>query len=862
MEILALLNEPVGAVDAIGRILAAIKRETGFDAVGIRLQDGDDFPYAVQDGFSQDFLLTENTLLVRDQSGAPCRDKKGKLSLECTCGMVLSGQRGPPNPLLTEGGTFWTNNALPLLEVAAKDDPRLRPRNKCIHLGYRSVALIPVRTNQAVVGLLQFNDRRQDCFSTEMIGFFEGISASIGVALMRKQNEAALRAREEEWRSLFAVLPVGVSILDKQHEIKEFNPALEAILGVTKEGLRDKAYRQRKYFRSDGTAMPPEEFPSSQAELRQEIVRAVPIGVLKEDGSTVWTEVSAAPLSSPDATCVLVTTDISERKKAETELLQATILLEEATVRANDLAARAESASKAKSEFLANMSHEIRTPMNGIMGLTGLLLDTDLTAEQRRFAETVGASAESLLTLINDILDFSKIEAGKLILEVIDFDLCALVRDLAGVLAPRAAEKHIALTCSVSPDAPPLLRGDPGRLRQVLVNLTANALKFTSQGQVVVRANVERETSGAAVLRFSVRDTGIGIPRDKLGILFHKFTQGDASITRKYGGSGLGLVISKQLVELMGGEIGVNSEDGRGSEFWFTVRFEKQVLARSVASGLPAPRPALRDLHRSDVRILLAEDSITNQMVALGILEKLGLRADVVASGKEAVEALRTICYDLVLMDLQMPELDGLEATRIVRTAGGGTKNSAVPIIAMTAHAMPGDRQTCLDAGMDDYIAKPVTAAALSVLLESWLAKLDAGKRPGDAPPAAGPPSGLGAAAAAGVFDEAALVERAMGDRELAQAIARSFLADVPGRIEAVRGHLACGDAKVVQHQAHTIKGAAATAGGEGVARVAFAIEQSGKAGDLVAASSSFDELVSEFELLKQAIEASSLFAG
>jgi PAS domain S-box-containing protein len=987
IEILAVLNNAIGWDDTISRILAAIKRETGFDAVGIRLKDGDDFPYAVQDGFFQDFLLTENSLLVKDQNGGPCRDKHGKFGLECTCGMVLSAQEGVPNPLLTEGGSFWTNNALPLLELSEKDEPRLHPRNKCIHLGYRSMALVPVRANHAIVGLLQLNDRRKDCFTLEMIRFFEGISASIGVALRRKQNLEALLAREEEWRSLFSVLPVGVSILNKQHEIKEFNPALEAILGVSKGSFRDKAFSQRKYLRADGTVMPPEEFPSTRAEQGQEVVRCIPIGVVKDDGTTVWTEVSAAPLHSSDSACVVVTTDItqrmqaeaenerfkasfengsvpqalisldgrflqvndamarmldypcaelegmlfndvthpddrslgvrsrddllsgmgisrfekryvtragatvwldvnittirasdgspkyffgtfldiSERKQAERRLLEVNRLLESATARANDMAARAESASRAKSDFLANMSHEIRTPMNGIIGLTGLLLDTDLTAEQRNYAETVCTSADSLLSLLNDILDFSKIEAGKLDLDVIDFDLGALVGDLTGVMGRRASEKHLKFQCSVSPNVPSKLRGDSGRLRQVLVNLTANALKFTDHGEVAVRGDLARESPEDVVVRFSVRDTGIGIPSNKQGGLFQQFSQVDASITRKFGGSGLGLAISKQLVKLMGGEIGVSSQEGRGSEFWFTVRLEKQASRKAKPQIAGAARPAYYGLNRRDIRILLAEDNITNQMVAAGILRKLGLQPDVVHNGKEAVEAMRKVAYDLVLMDLQMPEMDGLEATRVVRAPGSNTRNPSVPIIALTAHAMSGDSKICLDAGMDDYIAKPVTPVALSALLEKWLAKVDvATRQKGTRPRADSSPAssdGLSQAAAEMLFDEAAFIERAVGDRELAQTILCSFLADIPGRLEALKSHVEAGDAKSVERQAHTIKGAAAAVGGKGLSHLALAIEQSGNAGDLSAARSGLEKLVFEFNRLKSAIENSSLLA-
>jgi len=316
----------------------------------------------------------------------------------------------------------------------------------------------------------------------------------------------------------------------------------------------------------------------------------------------------------------------------------------------------------------------------------------------------------------------------------------------------------------------------------------------------------------------------------------------------------------------MNGEIGVCSEETRGSEFWFTARFEKQAAGKAAPRNRSATRLALHDLRRSDVRILLAEDSVTNQMVAMGILKRLGLRADVVKDGREAVEALRKVAYDLVLMDLQMPEMDGLEATRTVRAAGIETINPAVPIIAMTARAMSGDRKICLDAGMDDYIAKPVTPSALSALLEKWLAKLDSVKRRKVAPltsdASPNPDHDFKTPVMATVFREAALIEMADGDRALAQAIARSFLADIPNRLEALRGHLSSGDAKAVELQAHTIKGAASTVGDDVFARLALALERSGNAGDLVVARAGLEALISEFERLKQDMEASALLGA
>jgi PAS domain S-box-containing protein len=540
----------------------------------------------------------------------------------------------------------------------------------------------------------------------------------------RVRASQALRESEERFRQLASVFPQTIFEADLTGRFTYLNEGGFRMNGVTHADL-EKGIEVMEF-------VAPEDRQRVMEDMRK-CVETMSGGytenrAVRKDGTRFDTLVYAAPILSQGQIKGLrgIVLDISERKQAERRLQEANRLLESATARANEMAVQAELASKAKSTFLANMSHEIRTPMNGLIGITGLLLDTDLTAEQRRFVETLRASSDSLVFLINDILDLSKIEAGKVTLEVIDFDLGKLFGNLATLMAPRAAEKHLEFTCTLAPTVPVRLRGDPGRLRQVLTNLVSNAFKFTKAGKVGVTAEVEQESPHEAVLRFSVRDTGIGIASDKIGLLFNKFVQTDDSITRRFGGTGLGLAISKQLAELMGGKIGVCSEENRGSEFWFTARFGKQASVKSASESSPKARPAgptRPDVGRENFRILLAEDNLTNQMVAVGILKKLGFQVDVVADGRKAVEALRTTPYDLVLMDVQMPEMDGLEATRMVRAAGSESLNHAVPIIAMTAHAMEGARSTCLDAGMNDYIAKPILPAALSAVLEKWLAK-------------------------------------------------------------------------------------------------------------------------------------------
>ena len=465
-----------------------------------------------------------------------------------------------------------------------------------------------------------------------------------------------------------------------------------------------------------------------------------------KDGSFYWVETSIVPLLGEDGKphqYIAIRTDITTRKRAEDELLSAKIstdnandLLLDSLKQADLLRDEAKAASEAKSEFLATMSHEIRTPMNGVLGFTNLLLDTPLSAEQRDYTSTIKNSGEALLVIINDILDFSKIEAGKLTVEKLSFDIGQTTRECIGLLSARAGEKGVHLKSLLPENAPTHLVSDPNRVRQVILNLAGNAIKFTPAGgsvsvQMTLLATAPSaggEPASAPVLRISIIDSGIGIAKEKQARLFQKFSQADSSTTRRYGGTGLGLAISKHLVELMGGEIGLESEDGKGSTFWFTL----PLTPKQGTSTLPLSSPALNRAGNSGIksvgglpsglRILVAEDMLANQLLVTKFLSKLGCESDLARNGKEAVELYQQKHYDLILMDCHMPVLDGFEATQEIRRIEQSSDRTArhIPIVALTAGTLDDEKDKFTHCGMDDHLTKPFSPAQLTSLLAKW----------------------------------------------------------------------------------------------------------------------------------------------
>ena len=816
---------------------------------------------------------------------------------------------------------------------------------------------------------------------SKMAGLLERVTSSkdrleAQEAKLRNANvalaqEVAERKRAEAlFRLVVDSAPYGVLMIDCQGTVIMANLQMEKMFGYDKQDLLGRpietlipggyrghylSYRDNFFADLRARAMGPGRYRLG----------------LRKDASEFPIEIDLNPVETPEGTHVLASIiDITERKALEQELR----LTKEA----------AEAANEAKSAFMANISHEIRTPMTGITGMAGLLDDTELTPQQREYCEVIRRSGDALLTIINEVLDFSKVESGKIELEVIDFDLRSSVEDITALFAQQAADRGIDLFQFIHHDVPTNLRGDPGRLRQILSNLVGNALKFTAEGEVVVRVNVVEETPTHALLRFEITDTGIGIAKEKYAKLFNVFSQADASITRKYGGTGLGLVLCKKFVDLMDGQIGFTSEIGMGSCFWLTLKLLKNVesaqpaaracpdlrglkvliaegnstsrtvlehyldsfgivtqsapdaisalelLRASLHSGGPYdvvvldatssgvngtelatvirqdPRFAATKLlllisaKRGDaasvqqegidayltkplgrfqlgeclasltsktpqvispvslitrqfsaeqksqrrLRILVADDNHINQKVTTGLLANMGHRADFVSNGQEAVEAFKLIPYDIVLMDLQMPEMDGFEASRQIRML----KQQAAlqsSVIAITAHARKEDRDKCLAWGFDDYVSKPIMPRELKAAIERTI--INSGSNQTAPSAASGGNDG-------DVFNFAGALTNLEGDRVLFGKITRMFLVQYPVLLAEIRRALSSEESSALAGAVHTLGSSAGQVGANRVLRLARNIEECGERSDLTKVPATLAALEAEIESVKSAL--------
>ena len=639
-------------------------------------------------------------------------------------GIVVTDPRQPDNPMI------WVNDAFCRMSGYRRDEV-LGHNCRMLQGGASQPALRGLRAaiDSGRTYRCRLHNRRKDGSGfwndltvTPIPGadgrprFFIGVQVDV-TAEVKAQGRITVQGAR--YRSLFAALAEGVMVQDAGGRIFEHNPAAAHILGLSDDQLAGRTSIDSAWHcvHEDGTEWPGSDHPAMVCLRTGEPVPAQIMGVQRSDGSLVWIQLTSRPVDESGVRTVVTSfADITQRKVVEAELRQAMTV--------------AEAAVRAKSEFLATISHEIRTPMNGIIGMTELVLDTALTQHQRDYLETVRQSADALMEIINDLLDLSKIEAGHMELESIDFEPRALLEHLCRPIALSAQRKSLAFALELGAGVPALARGDPGRLRQVLVNLLGNAVKFTQRGAVTLTVDARTgSTAGDApsiVLDCEVGDTGVGIPADKQELVFDAFAQADSSTTRRFGGTGLGLAITRRLVEAMGGSISVSSAPGLGSRFRFTValRLASEATATPgspeagavpvlVPAGAAGGAAAATDAHdpASDrpLRVLLAEDNVVNQQLALLMLRKLGHEVVVAADGRQACEQVAQGDFDLVLMDMQMPEMDGIEATRCIRDAG-----HRLPIVAMTANAMDADRARCIAAGMNGFLAKPVRAPALA----------------------------------------------------------------------------------------------------------------------------------------------------
>ena len=662
-EILSILNNPEDFENSLNQIADAIKKDLEFDAVGIRLNIDNDYPYLISKGFSSKHIKQENSLIAFDKDGTTLQTEDCHTCMECTCGLVISGKYLPDSPLFKDIGSFWTNNSKALLNLKPEDDPRLNPRNLCIHEGYNSMAIIPIKSNKNIIGVLQINNKKSNSFNLNINKYFEEIALKIGMAIIRKENEEKVKSSERKFKLLADYTPNWEYWMNENREFVYISKSCEYITGHTVDEFLSNPELIINIVHSEDKNEFSEHLDSCFEKDTRFSIKEFDFRIVDIEGNITFLNQVSRPIFDETNNKKFLgirvsNTNITDRKLAEEKLQKTNEELQLATTYAEMLAQKADEANKAKSEFLANMSHEIRTPLNGVIGFTELLLNTNPTETQKLYIEKAHTSADHLLDIINDILDFSKIEAGKLEIDEVLTDIIELSEKVFDVVKQSAGKKNIELILNIHKDVPQYAIIDPVRLRQVLVNLLGNAAKFTKEGEIELSLGFKKDQKKKNIgeFFFAIRDTGIGISADQKSRLFKVFSQADSSTTRKFGGTGLGLAISQRIIEKMGSKLKLDSKENKGSVFHFS-------LKKHYEHG-----EANSEFIFSDIKnVIIIENNQKYQTIISDILSTWQISSTIVANETQTIKALLEQNYDVAIIDNSLEEFSGIDLIKNIR---------------------------------------------------------------------------------------------------------------------------------------------------------------------------------------------------